>query len=287
MPPAARPFRALEAWALQYGQSSDSGDSLLSHLAGPAWAAIDSFFRTHTKLGHERIQPLSRSAWYYDGSLYPMNLGVILGGAGPSTTINAFACLAKGMPASLLEEFSRDEPQAKVYLDHFSNAMDSLHHSHRIEAGLKSAFARNFLISAERHLESAVTDLLSTPPNTLAAGHARLALESALKGLLAEAAGLTEDEARKISHHLDQLISKVVAKCGRLIQHSDLVRLINIGSDCALPEKARQLFPDVGARYSETTLPARRLWQCYAAAQHAFATVLRVLGASDSRQLNP
>jgi HEPN domain-containing protein len=145
--------------------------------------------------------------------------------------------------------------------------------------------ARKFLYAAESLLDSAVADLLNTPPNTQAAEHSRVAFEASLKGFLAEKGGLTEKEAMRISHRLDELLDGIDARCAGLILPADLARLRGAAADSTSPPVARRFFPDVGMRYDPAALPnQRRLWECYALAQHAFATVLRALGASDSRQ---
>lgn len=77
----------------------------------------------------------------------------------------------------------------------------------------------------------------------------------------------------------------MVACCAKLISDADFARLKDVAMDSTPPAGTRRFFPDIGARYDIATLPRQRqLWDCYAAAQHAFATVLRTLGASDSRQ---
>jgi hypothetical protein len=123
---------------------------------------------------------------------------------------------------------------------------------------------------------------LDTHPNTQAAGHARLAFETSLKALLAEKAGLTRKEAIKIRHHLDKLFDATVTGCVQLIPGADLGRIKTAAIDSV---STRRLFPEHDAHYDSVALSSRRLWECYATAQHAFATVLRALGASDSREL--
>jgi HEPN domain-containing protein len=280
-PPGQRPFRALEEWARQHGQPVD----ILLPLGGETWEAIDAFFKKNTKLGQERVQPLGRSAWFYQGSFYQMNFGMFYGGPGPSVKVKAFQFLAENMPELALHDFSRDEPAVQAYLEHLSNALDSFQCSDWILKGLKDQLAGKFLYAAESLLDSAVADLLSTPPNTQAAEHSRVAFEASLKGFLAEKGGLTKKEALRISHNLDQLLNEIDARCAGLIPLADLARLRNAAADSTSPPAARRLFPDVGMRYDPAALPnQRRLSECYASAQHAFATVLRALGASDSRQ---
>src|ERR1017187_2527585 len=186
--PEGRPFRAAKQWALLHGQTFD----LIWHLPGEAWRVIDRFFCLYTKLGRERIQPLSRSVWFYDASFYEVRLFVILGGSGPA---DPFDCLKTTMPRPLLWAFSRDEAKVQEYLEHFSNAQDSFRCSDAITKNLKESLARELLGDAETHLESTVIGLLDTHPNPHAIGHARLAFETSLKGLSAEKVGLTKEEA--------------------------------------------------------------------------------------------
>ncbi|MGI8437288.1 MAG: hypothetical protein ACR2NX_10345 [Chthoniobacterales bacterium] len=280
-----RPVRAMEEWAALHGQPPSFGSLAPSHLGGPAWAAIDGFFRTHTKLGHERTQPLGRAAWLYD-SFYPINLIILLGGNEPIGEIDPLSCLDETMPNSLLHDFSRDEPRIQEYLDHLANAFDSFANSDRIIQNLSEPAARDFLGDAATQLDSAVSGLLNTPPNSHAAGHARLAFETSLKALLAEKAGLTKEEAadRKISHHLDKIFERSGDCCSEFIPVADFDRIKNAALDAISP---REMFPRHGAHYDAVTLPNRQLWDCYAAAQYAFATVLRVFGAPDSRACQP
>src|SRR5438093_9425680 len=76
MPPGQRPFRALKEWVAENGATNP----FLVFLETDAWREIDAFFRKNTKLGQERAQPLSRAAWFYDGSFHQVNLPTILGG---------------------------------------------------------------------------------------------------------------------------------------------------------------------------------------------------------------
>jgi hypothetical protein len=281
LPPGERPIRALEDWAAEHRQPLD----LISQLGGDAWREVDGFFAKHTKLGIERSQPLGRSAWFYRGSFFQIGLPVIIGGWGPSTEINVFKGLLASMPMPLLQEFSHRKPEVRAYEEHLANAMDSLSGSGAIIGTLKSPFAQEMLTAAETVLDSAVANLLDTPPNNQAAAHSRSAFEAALKGFLAETTGLTEPEAKKIGHRLDKLINVTIPCCGNLISSPDLARLKVAAMDSISSPATRRFFPDHGASYRVTILPAqRRLWDCYAAAQHAFATVLRVFGASDCRR---
>jgi hypothetical protein len=286
MSPAERPIRALEEWAAIHGQPRSFGSLVFSHLGGEAWRVIDRFFCKHTKLGHDRIQPLSRSAWFYDASFYEIKLFVILGGTGPVTTINPFKCLETSMPKSLLWEFSRDEPSVQEYLDHLSNALDSFVGADPIRQKLSQPFARKFLGAAEAHLDSAVTALLDNDPSREAVGHAighsRLTFETSLKALAAEKMQLTEKEARHdIRHRLDKLVGVKIIKCAHLFGAADFARIKDAAIDSATTQC---LFPPHDAHYQAGNFAPRRLWNCYATAQHSLATVLRVLGAPDSRR---
>src|SRR5947208_10764033 len=282
MPPAQRPFRALKEWAAENGAT----EPFLIFLDTEAWREIDAFFRKNTKLGQERAQPLGRSVWFYDGSFHQVNLPTILGGAGPSTKINPFQLLATSMPSSLLHDFSRDEGEVTLYLEHLANAVDSHQFVGRIAQDLSNEVAKKFLKTAEQHLDSAVASLLDTPPNPVAAHLCRLAFESSLKALLAEKGNLSESDAIQISHRLDKLVAEVVAMVPSLVPMEDLTRITKVADDSVAAITVRQIFPDFGARYEGIIRPGRRLWHAYAAAVHAFATTLRSLGASDSRSLN-
>lgn len=56
--PEQRPLRAMEDWAAHHGQPAAFGGLALSHLGGPAWTAIDAFFRAHTKLAMNALNRL-------------------------------------------------------------------------------------------------------------------------------------------------------------------------------------------------------------------------------------
>ena len=282
MPPAQRPFRALKEWAAENAVT----DPFLIFLGTEAWREIDTFFLKNTKLGQERAQPLGRSVWFYDGSFHQVNLPTLLGGAAPSTKINPFQLLATSMPGSLLHDFSRDEREVTLYLEHLANAVDSYQSVDRIAQNLSNEVAKKFLKTAEQHLDSAVASLLDTPPNPAAAHLCRLAFESSLKALLAEKGNLSESDAIEIGHRLDKLVAELVVRIPSLVPIEDLTRITKVAYDSVSEITVRQIFPDFRARYEGMSLPGRRLWQCYAAAVHAFATTLRLLGASDSRSLN-
>jgi hypothetical protein len=283
----ARPFRALAEWAARNGQSPQEGDLLLSHVGRPVWQQIDAFFFSCTKLAEDRIKPLGRTAYYCDSGFYEMRLFQMYGGRGPTTVVNPLACLSETMPAPLLHDLAQNEPTFRDYLDHFGHCIDSFQSYELVIRMIKTTAGRGFLTSSQRHLNSCVADLLDTPPNPLAAGNARFAFESALKGLLAEVTDLTTAEARsKFSHNLDTLIDATIGQCADVLDAKDLALFIAVAKDSKLKSELRQLFPDVRARYEDTALIDRRVWQCYAAAQHALATVLRTLGGNDSRKVN-
>jgi hypothetical protein len=253
---------------------------------GRAWEVILDFFKTNTRLGQDLVRPLSRAAFFYDESFHPMILGVFYGGAGPSREINAIEFLAKDMPNSLLNDFSRDEEAVQKYLDHLANALDSLQSEHAVINNLQRPFAKRLLQSAVFHLECTVANLLDAKPSLVAAELSRLTFECALKAFLAEKGGLTEQEVEKeIGHRLRKLLNQIVNRCPP-IRTADFARLETAANDSGRDRLSRQIFPDFGERYQAGSLSGRRLWACYAAAQHALATILRLLGGSDSRELN-
>lgn len=285
MPPGKRPFSALKEWAKVHDQATPPRPFLL-HLDSEAWRKIYTFFRTNTKLGQESGQPLRRAAWFYDGSFYQISLGVRLGSPRSSATVNAFDYLAKTMPIKVLQDLSRDEPRVQEYLEHLAHALEILQLISDVEARLTSPLAKRFLISAEQHLASAVDSLLATPPNGIAAHLCRLSFECSLKALLGEKGGLTDDEAKRISHYLDRLFEQVAARCANLVPPDDFTRIGEAANGIRSSAGTREIFPGFGARYEGKELSNRELWECYRAAQHALATVLRALGDSDSRELN-
>jgi hypothetical protein len=275
VPPIDRPFCAMEEWAALHGQPSSFGRLMLSQLGGSAWAEIDSFFKAFSKLGDERMQPLKRFAWFYDGSFYEGRIPMILGGPGAVSTINPFTCVEGAMPKSLLQEFSRDDSKIQEYLDHLSNCVDCFLDFSWVAEALNESLSKDLLQSAERHLDSAISGLLATPPNPQAAGHARLTFEISLKALAAEKGNLTKSDGISISHRLDKLFNDRVAHFTHLIPTADFLRMKEAAT--------RSLFPRHDAHYESAIFSHDCLWKCYSTAQHAYATVLRALGASDSR----
>jgi hypothetical protein len=98
---------------------------------------------------------------------------------------------------------------------------------------------------------------------------AGLATEMFLKAYLATHVGLTELEAKQLSHNL----AKTADKCKRvkgLIEFERIAQLINV-------------FPAWGARYKGNDYDNMRLWVAYSVAQFAAATFTRSLTDRDSR----
>jgi hypothetical protein len=130
--------------------------------------------------------------------------------------------------------------------------------------------ARELIFSGNEKLNATVELLLGRPPSPEVTQKAQFAAEMFLKGYIAARKGLTEKEARTISHDLD----KALAVCLSITPHSDL-RIIG-------PHLA--VFPPIDARYKPGTRSLHQLWTAYSVAQCTGSSVVRELTGRDCRR---
>ena len=258
VPSGERPFRALEQWAKENGQSAPLFDLLLSHLATPAFNAIYTFFKANTSLGRDQVAPFRQTVFFYDTALWPVIVPVIYG----HCVIDPIRFVV-GMPAALFRDLGFNSGARDDLDAHWFDCSHQMNNSRLIDSDELPELARSFLAGGEKSLFAAADSLLALPPNPKAAELARDAFESTLKGFAVVKTGLTLDGAKEIRHKLP----KLVARCVPALPASERARL----------EQACSLYPDIAARYEKTALPARRLWDCYAEAQHAMAVALRII----------
>lgn len=258
LPSGERPFRALEQWANENGQKASRIDLLLAHLATPAFTAIYAFFKTNTSLGRDHSVPLRQTCFLYDTAFWPVIVPVIYG----HCVVDPIRFVV-GMPAALFRDLGFNSA-ARDQLDaHWFDCSHQMNNRLLIDSEGLPELERSFLAGGEKSLFAAAESLLAMPPNTKAAELSRDAFESTLKGFGVVKVGLTLARTRKISHDLHLLVQD----CASALPTAERVRL----------EKACSLYPSVGARYEKAALPVKRLWDCYAEAQHAMAISLRII----------
>ena len=258
-----RPFRALERWAKENGQTPALFDLLVGHLAAPAFAAIYAFFKVNTSLSREHSAPFRQTCFLYDTAFWPVIVPVILG----SCVLDPIRFVV-GMPPTVFRDLGFNSRARDEFDAHWFDCLNHINHSRLIDGEELPELARDFFGGGEKALFAAADSLLAVPPNQKAAESSRDAFESTLKGFAVVRTGLTVGEAKDIRHNL----IKLVRRCAPQLPAPERDRF----------ERAALLYPQVDARYKKGALSLRRLWESYREAQHAMAISLMIIGGDST-----
>jgi len=258
IPHIRRPFEAISTW------TRDNNCSIC--LDSPTAEFVFQWFKVHSPDGSHAIGSLFTGVYFFDAYFWKVSVPIAYG----TVQLNALDQIVE-LPEFLRNRLMADRERLVDYLTLWTNALDYGFGVDDLRGCRKLVgFAAELAAGADQELRATVRLLTeSRHANSKAMESAGLATEMFLKAYLARHVGLTELEAKQLSHNL----AKTADKCKRvkgLIEFERIAQLINV-------------FPAWGARYKGNDYDNMRLWVAYSVAQFAAATFTRSLTDRDSR----
>lgn len=218
---------------------------------------IFRWFEKNTKPGSHAIGSLHQGAYYYDSTFWSVNIPMAYG----FVQLNALDAL-DGMPQNIKTSLYENRKAIWDYvifwadcLD-FGYAYDDLYKSKNIDR-----FGRQLLCAGYEELSSATSLLLEHRPNKRAIMNCRMATEMLLKCFIAFKDGLTEDQAKRLGHNLENIFD-------RFLDVSNYQHLAEIKS-------LLRVFPDIHERYKAQEVDNSSLFDGYCFAQSIGALIAR------------
>lgn len=257
IPPRQRPFRALSDFSRDFKCSFT--------LDSPIAKSIIDWFYKHSAPGSHAIGSMFTGAFYFDAYFWPMHIPIGYG----TFSINAFDCL-ETMPEAVKEHLAKNQQDstnlALYWVDccDYAYGFDELHKANKL-----SSKALVFLNNGDRELRGAVSQLLSSRPNTKAILALRMACEIFLKALLIQEKNLTDSQLKKISHKIKDIAADCHSATG--IPEFDAIAT------------AASVFPDVSERYDGDEWKLSEVWNALFIAQVAATSVVRHYTNRDMR----
>jgi hypothetical protein len=236
-----RPWKALQLYSVEFNVSVN----LSSDLANK----IFEWFSAHSKPGVGQIGSLYESVYFFDTQFWGVSIPVIFG----EVKINPFDSLDE-IPESIKKEIMLNKRLTDEYVEfwgeciNYGYGFDDL----RKTSGL-DPFGIQFLEAGDQELRMASKILNQSRPDSRAILTCRLAVEMFFKSYIALKKGLSEKEAKSISHNLNTGLDKFIEASG--YDHW---------------EKAREtltIFPEIHDRYKPQEIPLKQLWEGFSLAQ--------------------
>ena len=260
IPPKQRPF---EAWR---DYSSEIGAPV--RLDDPFVKEIFSWYKAQFKEGTFNIGCLFRGAFYFNGSVYAVEIPVFYG----RVRFDMLKSL-RDMKALQLKMLEGDEQTFNSYISLWHDCLDygcGIRTLSRNESSAQSTV--DFANSAIAELDSCVGEILQQRPNSTVIERARMAIEMFLKAALSKYAGYTEAVLSKkpYSHNLENLC----IECQKISQFQVLANLLPIIKG----------FPSITDRYNKKTYTLKELFDYYLAAQRVGVMYVRSITGNDSRK---
>jgi len=249
IPHKQRPFEALRRLAIDKGISTYIGSELSN--------MIFDWFKKNTKDGVHNIGTLFSSTYFYDCEFWELEIFVFFG----TVRIDPFNSLTD-MPPVIKKKLSTDPIMKVDYLRHWADCFDFSSGFHSIRSSKKlNSFGQDFMNAGFEELNSAVTLLRTNRLNPRAIMDSRMAVEMFFKSYAALHNSLTEKEAKRISHCLEEGLEKMIYLTGQ--QKLEELR----------PKLA--VYPEISNRYKAQTLERTDLWTGFHTAQTIGAIVTR------------
>ena len=257
IPPKRRPFLALAELSREFNTSIYLNSDLANKVFG--------WFTANTKPGAHAIGSLFTGIFYFDACFWPVFIPIGYG----TFKLDALSSL-ETMPKEMKAQLQQDQNEMRIYALYwidcvdFAYGLDDLRKNQTI-----SVLGKSFLENGEREIESVISQLSSTRPNTKAILTARMAVEIFLKSLLITKGNKNEADIKKIGHD----VSDAMSQCFTLTSVKEFFVL----------KSMLGIFPDVSARYTGSEPPIRKVWEAYCIAQATATVVARILSGRDSR----
>jgi hypothetical protein len=258
--PSVRTSIGIVEWAQENGRCGRSSDLFAAYCHSPAYDVIAKYMRENTGYARAHATPrLPESCFFYDDAFWPLVL------SRPNRKTDKLVSSVKGMPASLCALVKADEWASAQLRAHVAECeyIFKWRFCFDDDGPVVPTDASDFYQGAERSLQSAVSNLLSNPPNQKAAELARDTFESSLKAMAVAKNLITTQEAKDIGHRLHRLVET----CKPLACEAESKRLFAACDD----------FPDIAVRYAASLFRGERLWTCYLEAHHSVFLTLRAI----------
>ena len=218
---------------------------------------IFKWFEANTKPGSHTVGLLHQGVYYYDSAFWSVSIPIIYG----SVQLNALDALHE-MPQKIKSSLFENRKAIWEYVIFwadcidFGYAYDDLYSSENHDT-----FGRQFLCAGYEELSSATTLLLEHRPNKRAIMNCRMATEMLLKCFIAFKDGLTESQAKRLGHNLENIFDRFldISNYQHLSESKGLLRV----------------FPDIHERYKAQEVDNSSLFDGYCFAQSIGALIAR------------
>ena len=241
IPPVKRPFEALSRL------SQEKGVSVV--LSSPEAQRIFRWFKNNTKPGSHAIGALYESCCFYDATFWKVVVPIGYG----TITLSALDSLPE-MPDSVKKALMSDPSSRLNYLLFWSDCVDfGYGYDDMTKLNRGDEFGLQLLKASYEELQSAKSMLLEHRINARAMMASRMATEMILKSYIAMKVGLSEREARSLSHNLKESFH----------------RFVEVAGDTKLKalEPLTSVFPQIHGRYEGQRHNNSDLWLAFGFAQ--------------------
>jgi len=225
---------------------------------------IFEWFKLNTKPGSQEMGHLYQGAYYYDSTFWGVSLPITFG----IVIINARDALYN-MPDTIKKILANDKKAVNDYAFFWANCVDfGSTYEELYKDKNYDSFGRQLLNAGYEELSSATTLLLENRPNKRAILNCRMATEMLLKCFIAFKVGLSENQAKKIGHDLNELFNKFLEVSG----NHNLSKIKDV----------LQVFPDIHERYKPQNIDNKSLFKGYCFAQFIGAVIARTFTDQDA-----
>ena len=224
---------------------------------------IGEYFLTQTTKDRGWVSPPFSGIYYFAGHFWEITIPLAFG----SVRIDFFERLK--MPSDLKRVLFADKEKLSEFVRVACDCLDYGFEIKELNRICSTDYSKKLVASGDKHLRSAISLLQQEKVSSKAIDDSRMVIEIFQKAYLSvKDASFTDNEARKLSHHLD----KGLEKCVNL----GLVELSSVKNNLGI-------FPDITDRYSGDEKTFGELWNAYKIAQFIATTIVRELTGRDSR----
>lgn len=265
--PKKRPWEAIRRLSIDFGVS----------VGFPSKEAkqIFEWFVTHSKSNAYQMGSLFESVYFFDAQFWLLSVPISCGTIG----LNPLDSLEE-MPENIKNELMSNEEQENEFVNFWGDCIDYGFGFDDLNStsGLNE-YGMQLFKSGNEELRVASAILNKPRPDSRAILACRLAVEIFFKSYIALKNGLTEKEAKSISHNLKNGFDKFIEVSG--FKHWESLR------------EELDIFPEIQERYKPQDIPLKQLWNSFIIAQSLGAVIVReytdrdILGQKNNSDLKP
>ena len=224
---------------------------------------IGEYFLTQTTKDRGWVSPPFYGVYYFAGHFWEITIPLVFGRA----RIDFFECLK--MPNDLKRALFADKERSSEFVQFACDCLDYGFEINGLYRICSTDYSKKLIASGDKHLRSAISLLQQEKASSKSIDDSRMAVEIFQKAYLSiKDTSFTDNEARKLSHHLDK----------------GLEQCINVGlAELSSVKNNLGIFPDIADRYSGEEKTFGELWNAYKIAQFIATTIVRDLTGRDSR----